>query len=690
MKIKFFAVISIFILLLSSSIVSSDTTIIEPSISAGYNHSMGLNSYGRVYSGGDNTYGQCNTYGWKNIVGIAAGNCFSAGLLNDGTVITTGTGGSSDFTFDTSSWTNIIKIVAGNNFLAGLSSYGNVMVTGKTVYDKYEIETTGFSDISDIAAGDSHLIGIHLDGTCVGTGYTSPATVSEWTSVKKIFAGANVSVALLEDGTLKYAGFPYLVMTDEGSIWKGSEWTDISEVLLVKTDNGSTATVGIKNDGSYLLTAPEVNLMPDFSTVQNVKQTVIGRNANTIYSMILHNNNQITVLGLNYINNEHRNWLKNIDGWRLDTKPMSIKKTFPVMATGRYTMAFVLPSGKLRVLGNRSTKTLAGPMPTGNFSNIAFIDSTIYNKDTYIAIDDEENVLSNNTSYNFNNWNGVQKVSVTRLDDSYIAEGLKWDRRIYSTDDNDESFDYNDVVDIACGNYFSSVLLNNGKVNTKTYGAYLFETNEWSNIERIIPGFSHLIGIKPDKTVVVHGGGSSYSGHDVSSWGNIVDAAGGYNFTVGLKSDGTCVSVGKTGTYNIDISDWTNVKNIYSGYKYVIGYTNDGRFLFSGTDEGVNKDTVKNIILTESLFINTEKNASSTQKKLVLDFSNEGLDMDTSTIYVAVYKSDGSLMDVKVETYSNSVDSMQYIVDNLPEGASRWKLMVWNCLKPIYIAEGNI
>lgn len=67
-------------------------------IAAGRRHTVALKSDGTVIAVGDNSCGQCNVSGWRDIVSVAVGNVHKAnntgkahtvGLKADGTVVTT-------------------------------------------------------------------------------------------------------------------------------------------------------------------------------------------------------------------------------------------------------------------------------------------------------------------------------------------------------------------------------------------------------------------------------------------------------------------------------------------------------------------------------------------------------------------------------------------------------------------------
>lgn len=99
--------------------------------SPGKGHTVGLRSDGTVVAVGDNTYGQCNVSGWKDIVAISAGDWHTVGLCSDGTVLSTGNYNGN--TCSTEDWKDIVAISAGTGFTLGLKSDGTVMAVG---YDK--------------------------------------------------------------------------------------------------------------------------------------------------------------------------------------------------------------------------------------------------------------------------------------------------------------------------------------------------------------------------------------------------------------------------------------------------------------------------------------------------------------------------------------------------------------------------
>ena len=138
----------ILIINLSSVFVALAAPITEPDIAAGKFHVAALNIYGRVFAGGDNTYGQSLTLGWKDIVSICAGNYFTAGLDKNGNVFVAGKCESGD-NIDASGLKNIKQIAAGDNFLAAIDEEGKAYIVG----DTEGMDVSSWYDITKMLSG---------------------------------------------------------------------------------------------------------------------------------------------------------------------------------------------------------------------------------------------------------------------------------------------------------------------------------------------------------------------------------------------------------------------------------------------------------------------------------------------------------------------------------------------------------
>lgn len=104
----------------------------------GSGHTVGLKSDGTVVAVGDNEYGQCDVRDWENIVAIAAGDWFTAGLTSNGDVVITRP---SDEVLErhekmfidacsAANWTGIVTIAAGCGNIIGIDENGTVHAAG--------------------------------------------------------------------------------------------------------------------------------------------------------------------------------------------------------------------------------------------------------------------------------------------------------------------------------------------------------------------------------------------------------------------------------------------------------------------------------------------------------------------------------------------------------------------------------
>lgn len=254
-------------------------------VSAGADHTVGLKADGTVVAVGDEdsykTYEYHSSYyydsyetleesalEWKDIVSIAAGYYFTAGLKSDGTVVVAG-----DDDFYVSDWTDIIDIAAGGNHIIGLKADGTVVATGSDDY--YEFEDFGdvyydndgyqsveyWEDIVAISAGSHHTVGLKSDGTVVALGENDygQCNVEDWKDIVAIAAGGNCTVGLKADGTV--------VTTGRDSQCDAQNWTDIIAISV-----GESHVVGMKSDGTLVAVGSDFDTECDVKGFKGIKK----------------------------------------------------------------------------------------------------------------------------------------------------------------------------------------------------------------------------------------------------------------------------------------------------------------------------------------------------------------------------------------------------------------------------------
>ncbi len=226
-------------------------------VSAGGYHTVGLKSDGTVVAVGRNVEGQCNISEWEDIIAISAGWAHTVGLKSDGTVVAVG-----DTRGKAPDWKNIIAISAGNYYTVGLRSDGSVAYTGITISGNHREDSIGWSNIVILDAGAFHTVGLKSNGmlVAVGDNQYSQCNVSGWKNIIAITGGWGHTVCLKSSGTVVAVG---------NNIYgqcKVSDWKDI-----VAISAGYSHTVGLKSDGTVVAVGYNGDGQCNVSTWQGIK-----------------------------------------------------------------------------------------------------------------------------------------------------------------------------------------------------------------------------------------------------------------------------------------------------------------------------------------------------------------------------------------------------------------------------------
>ena len=206
---------------------------------AGDYHTVGLKSDGTVVAVGDNDDGQCGVFGWKNIVAVSAGCGHTVGIKSDGTVVAVGD--DRDGQCDVSGWENIVAVSTGDYHTVGLKSDGTVVAVGNN--DDGQCDVFGWENIVAVSAGCGHTIGLKSDGTVVAVGDDSDGQcdVSGWENIVAVSASCGHTIGLKSDGTVVAVGDNNYGQCDV------ENWKNISEVSA-----GLFYTAGLKSDGTVV------------------------------------------------------------------------------------------------------------------------------------------------------------------------------------------------------------------------------------------------------------------------------------------------------------------------------------------------------------------------------------------------------------------------------------------------------
>ncbi len=171
-------------------------------VSAGVRHNLALRSDGRVLAWGDNAWGQLLIpAGLTECVAVAAGTVHSVALRRDGrvevwghpdTLLEPGQVGAS----------NLVAVAAGSVFSLALRADGRVLAWGRDDYGQLQVPLAA-TNVVGIATSYRHALAVRGDGRVVGWGWNAQGQLQvplEATNVVMVAAGYGHSMALRADG----------------------------------------------------------------------------------------------------------------------------------------------------------------------------------------------------------------------------------------------------------------------------------------------------------------------------------------------------------------------------------------------------------------------------------------------------------------------------------------------------------
>ena len=570
----------------------------QTSSASGHGHVVFVKEDGTVASRGSNSSGQRNLSEWKRVAAVAAGYDFTAGLLENGTVLVEG------------------------NF------------SGKEAAERWE-------DIAAIAGGGNHLFGLTMDGRILSAADLSTDDLSylEWENIRAIAAGSDTLAALTGDGRVLTRE-----LMDQG--WKSAEisgWEDVTAITC-----NQSAVFGIREDGTVVRADMWVGQTDgfDYSGVDGFQDICqLSASAGAVCGVTADGVPQIVDgWGYQYGNESvDRNDLLNTEGW---------SDLAGVAGSGDGAgIAGIKKDGTLVVTfanyGNSSPEEMSDLSWVGltgisrdmQTSLIGFTrqgDALTYGTDTtcYMALTDLENaglaegleqIVSldyqfadqgyGTTNFAFLNdkkelilrdaeswrysvkesgvkqvcapaeqaWCAVLKedgtVSVLSLStDGLLPEGLS------------EVEGWTGITQLAeCGERNSPVSFLMGLKEDGTVvmtGIDYFPGNpvEWTGIRSIHAGEYAIGGIREDGTAVFYEENPEYNfgQYNTEGWTDLTRLALGLNHTAGLRSDGTVYAVGRNDAGQCEVEDWTDVVFLAAGDNCTLGIRSDGTLLVAG------------------------------------------------------------------------------------------------------------
>ena len=570
----------------------------QTSCAGGYQHVVFLKEDGTVVSRGNNSFGQRNLSEWKRVAAVAAGYNFTAGLLENGTVLVAGefagketaerwenisaiAGGgnhlfgltmdgrilsAADGSVDDLSWQeweNVKAIAAGNDTLAALTGDGRVLTANMMGTEWEPVEVSGWEDVTVIACNQSSVFGIRADGTVaradMWVGYTDGfdySGVDNFEKICQLYTSTGAVYGVTEDGGVQIVdglGYQYAGESVEHQKLLDMEgWEDLAGVA--GTANGS-GMAGMKKDGSLVESVANYGN----STPEEMKDLAwIGLTGMTRYSQ------------------------SSLVGFTRDGEALTY---------GGDTNSFLaltdleqdgLAEGLTQIISLYYMRAEEGY----GMSRIAFLND----KKELLMRDPESLRYSARES-------GVKQVfapseqpwcAVLKEDGTVSVLSLSTDGSL--PESLSEAEGWTGIVQLAeCGERNSPVSVLMGLKEDGTVvmaGIDYFPRNpvDWTGIRSIHAGEYAIGAIREDGTAIFYEENPEYNfgQYNTEGWTELTQLALGLNHTAGLRSDGTVYAAGRNDAGQCEVGDWTDVVYLAAGDNCTLGITSDGTLLVAG------------------------------------------------------------------------------------------------------------
>ena len=193
-------------------------------IAVGFYHTLGLKADGSVLACGDDSFGQCQVGGWRDVVAVAAGAYHSLGLKADGTVVAVGRGTAGQRAVE--AWQDVVQIAASDYASFGLCADGSVLLAG---FDNVH-DLSGWADLRLLCGGSYGLAALRSDGSVLAAPRIPGADALDHLAGLAVSSG--YAVGLRSDGRVVATAF-------EEPGWKN----------IVEVSAGTTGALALDAEG---------------------------------------------------------------------------------------------------------------------------------------------------------------------------------------------------------------------------------------------------------------------------------------------------------------------------------------------------------------------------------------------------------------------------------------------------------
>lgn len=175
-------------------------------------------------------------------------------------------------------------------------------------------------------------------------------------------------------------------------------------------------------------------------------------------------------------------------------------------------------------------------------------------------------------------------VTIARkADGTVIAAGENYNNRcnVYSWNDIAKVSTYGMSIGLKTD---GTAIISGGYNYNIWYGYKPLDISGWKNLVSVSAGSDHVVGLKPDGTVIATGS-NSYGECNVSEWKDVVAISSGRDFTLALKNNGTVYAAGNNDRGQSNVSDWKDIVAIAAGQYHSVGLKKDGTVVSTGDVE---------------------------------------------------------------------------------------------------------
>ena len=162
-------------------------------VAEGVNHRVEIMPDGRVAADGENRFGECNIFSWRDINQVSCGNWHTVGLTKEGEVVACGSNVNGQCEFSLLEG-KVIQVSCGRYHTALLLASGNVIVRGH-IERKASFPQSGKKEAETKEAEPMSQAGY------------SQTKYSSWTRIKRIISVYDAVIGLTEDDQLLVDGF---------------------------------------------------------------------------------------------------------------------------------------------------------------------------------------------------------------------------------------------------------------------------------------------------------------------------------------------------------------------------------------------------------------------------------------------------------------------------------------------------